>query len=836
MWIDQVAYTQTSIKKYNEANYREKRTFKKDYLSYQILENVIPLDDASLRLIDSELLSRMQLSKLTVLIHLKKTDEALAIIKEFSSKFPATSLSLCNQLLVAWSSSANPNAIVEIQEQNPRQQKAIPLTRMRQIENLKTLHNIYKKIKELHIGDVSDKSLIYAFASCHSKAEVYQLKDILSIFGPIEQISDSRLSALVRDIQMRLRQAWTDETMQKSFRTGRSKKEIKESLDRGYNLIIKLLSDRLQKRDDYKLRMLLANTYSSWAYYEKEQAEKNNKFYELSNFSKKINLAFKNYEKAVVLYQNDLAQSKVKQLDISPFINWFDLLLKCYESPTSTGVANMESWGFVKLRKLILATPQPKQHMKLFGETTLKTLTSQSKDKKATIDAALIVLQDDPSARVAKEFQAYYNELVQEIQLNAQLTKGSITSVNGDIGVMVSLYHTDQISRECHGFTQFISVSSSGNKPIDYRSAFTKNIRTALEKSFKIKSIAYVDPSTRPRPLIINGVEKAGWSETPLAFIHLEKIAPSVDKIPSFALDIPFFDYDGQVTIPFPSNEILLASNPVASPGKAGDKTSKSTAENKSAGVSLPRNLKIFQTLNTHTRDKNIVNLEIRATANDMIPPLHDILDVHFKNFKVVNETDEGVQVNKLVNTDSETYPETERNWTISLSLPDLSPNKPTKFHFPTPTDASVPVEYHQYQDADLVSVGPVVDFNAKTMESKHAWVWWLLLIPVVGLIVWFVYYKKKSNAAVVETEQCYRVPQSLNPFTCAALLMTIRHDHVIKDDKLIEELNSDIKSIEQSQFAQLSAQGSKKQKKSSSSVDFSQLAETWVKRANRSR
>ncbi len=501
LWLQQVNASEQQAKKKQTTRFRMRGSTppKKKSLSPQELATSYPLPaDLPTNLINPELAERLLIAQTRLLIRIGEINKAFKNIQTCVSNNPKQARTLCNELLVTWSSSVNPNLIIDEQAKvrGRSQKKAIPLTRIRQIQNLKDLKKLHSRIKALHIGDVSDQALVTAFDSCHSAAETYKLSDIIAIFGPLNGLSTSRMNALVGNINQHLHQAWADEKIQKNFRTGRSKKELKQSMEDGYNLMISLINAQINKHDDYQLRSKLGNIYSDWAHYEQEQSEKNNPLYSLSNFSKKLDQSFQNYEKAITLYQKQLAQTNSTHYDISPYLTWFTQLLRSYESPTNPSSTNLEKWGLSKLRKLILETPHPEQHMNLFGEAAMQKLNSKAKDKKAYIDAALIVLQDHPAAKLAKKYQQYYSELVNEIQLVTSIQPTQRAN-NNEIGLLVTLQHTDQISRECHGFYQFISSNSSDE--VNYRERFTRNIRTALDKSFKIKSITFSD-STRPPP------------------------------------------------------------------------------------------------------------------------------------------------------------------------------------------------------------------------------------------------------------------------------------------------------------------------------------------------
>ena len=48
------------------------------------------------------------------------------------------------------------------------------------------------------------------------------------------------------------------------------------------------------------------------------------------------------------------------------------------------------------------------------------------------------------------------------------------------------------------------------------------------------------------------------WQETPLAYLHLVAKDATVDRVPPLEIELDFFDRDGKVVIPVPSNPVLI--------------------------------------------------------------------------------------------------------------------------------------------------------------------------------------------------------------------------------------------------------------------------------------
>ena len=805
LWIQEVNTYFTGLAKYLKLSHRDKKKATRHYLSEQQLLASIPDISDTRTYLNQDAKSRILAASIRLYIQNNKTSEAMAAIEKHAKHFPKESILALDQLLIVWGRVANPSRISIRKGQQKQYNQTILLTHARQVKNISDLSTLYQKIKAMKIGDVSDKAIIFAFTSCYSDVEVFSKEDIESVLGKIDTIPLSRISLLASNIYSRLQQSWADEKLQLQFKTGRTAAELKKSISDGYTLLVTILDSRLKKDEDPALRQLLGDYYFGWATFEREQAITKKELYRLSDFSSKINKAFSNYEQAVATYKKSAPSLQENAYSIAPYARWFDTLIISYAASKGTNPTDVEAWGVDKIREEILSTHNPSKHMAMFTKhVTTRIASLEPLDKQAYVEAAFKIIQNDPSADSIKKQIEFYQELITEVKLQTSLMEQSRRVGASSFGIMLSLHHTDRISRESKGFSKYISPDGPYNKK-GYLLLLSNEIKNSFSNQFDIKSITFCSPQNRPRPLIEGGIPKKGWSETPLAYVYLKSRDASVDKIPSTLINLDFLDFQGEVTIPIASNELVINSQVEQT-------------------IPTPPELKVFQTLNAHNAKNNVVQLEIRATAHGIIPPLREILDLHFDDFKIVNEIDETMQVNKFIATDQETYPDVERNWTITLSLPDATPGKPSTFNFPTAKDPSVPMEYHRYLDADLKQVEKSIPFNAKELTSSYAWIWWLLIIPVVGIIAYFYFRKKSAHDTEESATSHYSVPESLNAFTCAALLMTIRQDGVFKEDPdAITDLNTDIQAIEQSQFAPETHQD----------LDYATIAKKWVNAAN---
>jgi hypothetical protein len=113
-----------------------------------------------------------------------------------------------------------------------------------------------------------------------------------------------------------------------------------------------------------------------------------------------------------------------------------------------------------------------------------------------------------------------------EVQLRLEVDGPTRVGFSQPFGVFVSLEHTRQLARESGGFSKYLQnlnaqtrayyMPTAGQKAINYRDDFSKNIHAALDETFEIASITFHDAN-------VKGVElpREGWQQTPLAYVVL---------------------------------------------------------------------------------------------------------------------------------------------------------------------------------------------------------------------------------------------------------------------------------------------------------------------------
>ena len=291
---------------------------------------------------------------------------------------------------------------------------------------------------------------------------------------------------------------------------------------------------------------------------------------------------------------------------------------------------------------------------------------------------------------------------------------------------------------------------------------------------------------------------------TPYAYLLLKARGPQVDKLPSFKLDLDFLDTSGYVILPIETPAVPLDASP-------------------DRGELRPlKKLQITQTLDERQAADGKLVLEVKATAQGLVPGLDDLLELEPDDFEITKTDDEGVSVSKFDQESDETVVVSERTWLIAMQAkPDL-PQRPETFHFGTTRVDSAEVTYQRYVDADLKEVDQVVSLEQKYGEPRRRWPWVVLAAVVIvsGLAVAGRRLTRRRGPAAPTG---FQVPDQITPFTVLGLLRAI-HDNDGLSEPARQELVASINRIERFYFGKDAAE---------QEPDLKSLAQQWVQRAS---
>ena len=192
--------------------------------------------------------------------------------------------------------------------------------------------------------------------------------------------------------------------------------------------------------------------------------------------------------------------------------------------------------------------------------------------------------------------------------------------------------------------------------------------------------------------------------------------------------------------------------------------------------------------------------LEVKATAQGLVPPLEEIVDLNGGDFQVAQADDQGLSVSRFdPDADGNTIV-SERTWLVTMAAADDLKERPAKYRFPTPKVPTAETIYQRFVDADLAKVGPEVDLEARYGEPSRAWIGWTIggAIAVVGLAG--LAYRLRPRA-VAATGGRFAVPDPVTPFAVLGLLREIQLQDAVPEGRR-RELAATIERLEAHYFA----------------------------------
>ena len=245
-----------------------------------------------------------------------------------------------------------------------------------------------------------------------------------------------------------------------------------------------------------------------------------------------------------------------------------------------------------------------------------------------------------------------------------------------------------------------------------------------------------------------------------------------------------FLDTSGYAIIPVESPALPIDSSP-----QAGDKRPLN-------------NLKITQTLDERQADEGKLILEIKATAQGLVPNLEEILDLGPVGFDLVEPEDENVSVSQFDPDSDDTVIVSERSWMVTMHAQTNLPERPTTFQFGEPKLAVAENIYQRYDDADLLSVDRNISLLEKYGETNYAWLWPVMALLAAGLVTVLLVVLSPRRTQQTAAPR-FALPDEITPFTVLGLLRQIERNNGF-DVNRKQELATCISRLEQHYFLQV--------------------------------
>ncbi len=752
---------------------------------------------------------RNQFHEVIAKLHLKIQEEELAFphIEAIAKSDKKTAKTLAEEFLQVWTRNHNPN---DARANTNRyvyifgfEQRAnsIPLTRSKQQRNLQELQKWISRLRQLHLDELDEDSLVRAFTTCHSTAEVYRLEDIEDVFGSIDSLKPATVAGLVQKMRTNLSTAWRQPRVQESKKTNRKEPEIRLEVLRGYDVAEQIIEDGLSRTpDSWQLQLSKACIQYDRNAYQQEIKKS-------SDFTQKQNLVFSEFAAAASAYAAQVPGLEATQQETMVYDLWFYAALGACDLSMLTHTQVSAESQLERIRKSIEALPgeAPVRHMSQFANKLFTRMSPLKPEMKYRyLKGGFKIVGDHPDAWEARKVFQYYKDLVSEIHLQTDID-GSDVVGEEPFGLFVNLYHTEEVERESGGFSKYLQNQNNmqyaynyGRPPNDYRDAFETAAIAALSEHFEVISVTFEDEKN----LKSRAARESGWRMTPYAYILMKARGKEVDIIPPVKLDLDFLDTSGYAVLPIESKAI-----PVDTLTEAAEDRPMS-------------DLKITQTLDERRSGEGRLVLEVKATATGLIPRFDDILEVPTGGFEVIETQDQGVSVSAFDPSSNAIQMISEREWLIELKAGEEA-GKPESFEFfSTPVDAAN-MEYKRYNDADLVEVEKIVSLENQYGTASRNWIFNLALVVFVVLLIGgiglFIARRPKT-----EWVPRFVMPADLTPLSVIGLLKQIRGDPAMSDAVRFD-IDQSIHRIEEHYFYNQNGE----------SPNLEEEARQWLARVN---
>ncbi|MBK8002230.1 MAG: hypothetical protein IPK15_26960 [Verrucomicrobia bacterium] len=654
---------------------------------------------ALVRRLNRGLAQRVNLTLLKVNLINPKEPMTLDTLKGYLKDHPGQEKELCQDYLTAWVKkrtvqAEDPN-IVRMRLLGysiPKQQfSGIPLTRLRQNQNVGEFKTLLASLRELSPEPIDPTTVVQSFMNIHSGAEVYRLEDIQAIFGPAESMNRAELMSLITGMRSKLREQWRDPVAQQDAGTNRTENEAKDEVSRGYRTALELAKRGLKPETaEWKEFIVRGQLFFDASEYEFSRQIK------LTDYISLRDEAFTSYKKASEIYAAKIPEMARGQWTMEPYQMWFFVMLGASDLSQLTRASARSDPGLKNIGDAMRALPDDaaEGHLQKFAEMLGNTLSQVPPNmKQRFLSAGLQVIgENHPSAAAATEALGNYKELMDEVQLRLTVDGPTRVGHGQPFGAFLSLEHSKQLARESGGFAKYIQspnntrsmfVAQTANKPVNPREEFAKNIHAALDESFDVVSITFHDSSVKTIDL-----PREGWQETPMAYLVLRSKNAAVDRIPSIQLDMDFADTAGQVVLP------------VRSQVQPVDSKDPLVEQRPCDGLALTLTMD-----EREWRKDGKVVIEVAARGKGVIAAHTELFDFAREGFDA-EVTDNGLSVTQFVSDGRTKTAQADRSWQFTYRRKkDLRGDAMLAFPAVKPTFKTETVEYKHYQDADLVSI-----------------------------------------------------------------------------------------------------------------------------------
>lgn len=814
-----------------------------------------------------------------------ETDLALELLKQGIQRQSAMSSELATNFLKLWvqrmrARMAQPSTSSSgwMYSYSRRTRPSAPVTRGWQSRNLDRLSELLALLDDIGVDGRELPGVVSALQACYGSTQAFERSAIETILGPIAEIKAPVAATLASTMRQGLSGDWRSREAQKDAGFERSDSEVRKIVEDGYDLATALAEAAVNNSQNEQeawqhATMKAALTFDRMQFRgEREQ--------DAAAYDAARQLVFRAFRDAATLYRKALEEGRVRA-SMQIYDVWFSLALGASDLGALTlddlmteGLENADQIDRIRADILNMSEEQARYHLGEFARGVVSKLPQAKPEvKPRLLQAASRVVGDHPAGAPIRRTLDLYDELVQqEIHLKLAVD-GSDRVGTKPFGAILTLQHTASIDQSAGGFARYLMDSytefNAGQwTTINYQERLRKSIEASFNGKVELLGIGFFQPMNPAVSIRIDG--ETGWQEKPMAYLVLQAVDASVDRLPEIQMDMHFNDSSGPIVLPVVSNTVLVdaATEPAKRP--LGDVVLEQTLDARS--------------MLTESGDRE-VTLEVIARGTGVVPDLSDLLsslddrlagyqldrtglvsepfDVSQTHRKSEEEEEETSSTSRsfmyreksLPNLDPDADGKfrlgTMRKWTLTYR-PDAAPSvsAPTEFQYPTmdfgsfsaidrigeqtvTTESSlVRNSRYTYEDYDLIEVETNrVEFqNAGWSGSMFAALG--LTFSVIGAGLGLLLSRRKSDGEVTDP-LTLMVPETMTPTGAALCLSRFERDFSVKwtpEEK--RELRDDIDSLQRAHFGTIGADDSGERPIEESAIR--PLVKQWAERLSK--
>jgi len=726
----------------------------------------------------------------------EETDPSYEALLKLAKRDPEKAGDMLVQYLNSWAGEKDPN------KNSPRRSyyyyggnqmsNRIPLTRAMQLDNMRTLREKLDEFQELGV-EVEPSRIVSVFDRIRSNAEIYEPEELEVIFGQVDGWTPKTATAIGSRLRMNLASKWRQKKVQQTAKTKRTDEMLQEEVKRGYALLDDMIGKTLQQEDaGWELLLLKAQAQYDRAEYLYGINE------DLADYTAARERAFATFAEAADAYAKEIAEDGTpNRLRPMLYHAWFNAAMGASDAQGLARQQDPDRAVIKQIGEAIRGLPEESvdKHLEAFAHSISRPAGISPELRPRYVRSGLEILGDHESGDEARELLAFYDSLLEEVKLHAELDGSGVIGHDQPFGIRLSLHHTENMGREAGGFGRYLQNQKQNQNyyygptppgargPQDYRDALDQKIREALVEGYEVISITYFDPGAEPRAL-----PDAGWREKPLAFILAKAKDTSRDQIGAIQMDLDFMDPTNQpVVLPVESAPILVDARPEKVPARpVKDATVEMLLDDRKAA-------------------EGHITLEVTAKGEGILPPLDTMVDLsalEAAGLEVAENEDQGLSVASLETEGDNFAAMTEQSWFLKL-VPQEGAGKISSFRFPAVRLDGAEAKYLRYNDADVEEVEPTVALAGFPLRRGYGLLWLLVFLLLLGGAAYWLWRRKQQEQAEGEADPGVAVPENPTVFGALAFLRRLKQERRSRfSADQLSELQQDIDRVESRYFS----------------------------------